>query len=83
MEALLNDLIYDETFGATIWQIDPLGKRPADADLASRYDKQQDIIRQLDKKFGRDKWEEVYTTQRDYYKANFKDLPKDLKLAVL
>ena len=74
MEALLNDLIYDETFGATIWQVDPLGKRPADADLASRYDKQQDIIRQLDKKFGRAKWEEVYTTQRDYYKANFKDL---------
>ena len=77
MEALLNDLIYDETFGATIWQIDPLGKRPTDADLASRYDKQQAIIKKLNDKFGKDKWKDVYTTQRDYYKANFKDL-KDI-----
>ena len=78
MESLLNDLIYDETFGATIWQIDPLGKRPADADLASRYDKQQAIIDQLNKKFGKDKWKEVYTTQKNFYKNNFKRLKKIL-----
>ena len=74
MESLLNDLIYDETFGATIWQIDPLGPSPEDADLASRYDKQQAIIKKLDDKFGKDKWREVYDTQEAYYKANFKDL---------
>jgi hypothetical protein len=78
MESLLNDLIYDETFGATIWQIDPLGKRPDDADLASRYDKQQAIIRQLNKKFGKDKWKEVYTTQKDFYQDNFKRLKEIL-----
>ena len=78
MESLLNDLIYDETFGATIWQIDPLGKRPTDADLASRYDKQQAIIDQLNKKFGKDKWKEVYDTQRKFYQSNFKRLKKIL-----
>ena len=78
MESLLNDLIYDETFGATIWQIDPLGKRPEDADLASRYDKQQAIIRQLNKKFGKDKWKQVYNTQKNFYKNNFKRLKKIL-----
>ena len=76
MESLLNDLIYDETFGATIWQIDPLGKRPDDADLASRYDKQQAIIRQLNTKFGKDKWKQVYNTQKDFYQDNFKRLKK-------
>ena len=74
MEALLNDLIYDETFGATIWQIDPTAARPKDADLASRYDKQQEIIKKLNTKFGKDKWKEVYDTQKDYYEANFKEL---------
>ena len=78
MESLLNDLIYDETFGATIWQIAPLGKRPDDADLASRYDKQQAIIRQLNTKFGKDKWKQVYNTQKDFYQDNFKRLKKIL-----
>lgn len=56
----------------------PLGKRPDDADLASRYDKQQAIIDQLNKKFGKDKWKEVYTTQKNFYKNNFKRLKKIL-----
>tara|TARA_E500000318_G_scaffold102131_1_gene106218 strand:+ start:10197 stop:16607 length:6411 start_codon:yes stop_codon:yes gene_type:complete len=74
MEALLNDLIYDETFGATIWQIDPTAARPKDADLASRYDKQQEIIKKLNTKFGKDKWKDVYDTQKKYYEANFDQL---------
>ena len=63
-----------ETFGATIWQIDPKDRGQKDADLASRYDKQQAIIKKLDDKFGKNKWREVYDTQEAYYKANFKDL---------
>jgi len=79
MEALLNDLIYDETFGATIWQIDPTAARPKDADLASRYDKQQEIVKKLNDKFGKDKWREVFDTQRKFYQKNFDKLKEILE----